>query len=69
MKSRLLGFGMVGSVIAALCCFTPILPVALGAAGLTGLLGVVYNDSVLLPILAGFLILTGYAYWRQKKQK
>ena len=69
MKSKLLGFGMVGSAIAALCCFTPILPVALGAAGLTGLLDVVYSDAVLLPILAGFLILTGYALWRQKKQK
>jgi len=32
-------------------------------------LGVVYSDAVLLPILAGFLILTGYAIWRQKQQK
>ena len=69
MKSKLLGFGVVGSVIAALCCFTPLLPVVLGALGLTGLLGVVYTDAVLLPILAGFLILTGYALWRQKQQK
>lgn len=30
---------------------------------------VVYNDAVLLPVLAGFLMLTGYALWRQKKQK
>ena len=69
MKSKLLGFGVVGSVIARLCCFTPLLPVVLGALGLTGLLGVVYTDAVLLPILAGFLILTGYALWRQKQQK
>ena len=69
VKSKLLGFGVVGSVIAALCCFTPLLPVVLGALGLTGLLGVVYTDAVLMPILAGFLILTGYALWRQKKQK
>ena len=69
MKSQLLGFGVVGSVIAALCCFTPLLPVVLGALGLTGLLGVVYTDAVLMPILAGFLILTGYALWRQKQQK
>ena len=69
VKSKLLGFGVVGSVIAGLCCFTPLLPVVLGALGLTGLLGVVYTDAVLLPILAGFLILTGYALWRQKQQK
>ena len=69
VKSKLLGFGVVGSVIAALCCFTPLLPVVLGALGLTGLLGVVYTDAVLMPILAGFLILTGYALWRQKQQK
>ena len=38
-------------------------------AGCCCLLGVVYSDAVLLPILAGFLILTGYAIWRQKTQK
>lgn len=69
MKSKLTVLGILGSVLAALCCFTPFLPVVLGALGLTGLLGVLYNDAVLLPALAGFLTLTGYALWRQKKQK
>ena len=64
-----LKFGTIGTVIAALCCFTPLLPVVLTALGLTGFLGVVYNDAVLLPILAAFLILTGFTLWRQKKQK
>ena len=41
----------------------------LGAFGLTGLLGIVYTDAVLLPTLIGFLMLTGYALWRQKKPK
>lgn len=68
MKSKLLSFGVAGTVLAALCCFTSILPVVLTALGLTGLLGVLYNDAVLLPMLAGFLILTGYAIWRRKKQ-
>tara|TARA_R110002110_G_scaffold194816_1_gene403911 strand:+ start:30313 stop:30654 length:342 start_codon:yes stop_codon:yes gene_type:complete len=69
MKNRLLALGVGGTILAILCCFTPLLPVLLTAVGLTGLLGVVYNDAVLLPILAGFLILTGYAVWRQKTQK
>ncbi len=69
MKNKLLALGLGGTVLAILCCFTPLLPIVLTALGLTGLLGVLYNDAVLLPILAGFLILTGYALWRQKKQK
>ncbi|MGB5862735.1 MAG: mercury resistance system transport protein MerF [Sulfitobacter sp.] len=69
MKNKLLALGVGGTILAILCCFTPLLPVVLTALGLTGLLGVVYNDAVLLPILAGFLILTGYAIWRQKTQK
>jgi hypothetical protein len=68
MKNKLLKLGVGGTVLAILCCFTPLLPVVLTALGLTSLLGVLYNDAVLLPILAGFLILTGYALWRQKKQ-
>ncbi len=69
MKNKLLALGVGGTILAILCCFTPLLPVVLTALGLTGLLGVVYSDAVLLPILAGFLILTGYAIWRQKTQK
>ncbi len=69
MKNKLLALGVSGTILAILCCFTPLLPVVLTALGLTGLLSVVYNDALLLPVLAGFLILTGYAIWRQKTQK
>jgi mercuric ion transport protein len=69
MKSKLLTLGLGGTLLAALCCFTPILPIVLTVLGLTGLLGVLYNDAVLLPVLAGFLILTGYTIWRQRKQR
>ena len=68
MKNKLLAFGIGGTVLAALCCFTPLLPIVLTAFGLTGLLGVIYNDAILLPILAGFLILTGYAIWQRRQQ-
>jgi mercuric ion transport protein len=69
MKNKLLALGLGGTLLAGLCCFTPLLPIVLTGLGLTGLLGVVYNDAILLPMLAGFLILTGFAVWRQKKQK
>lgn len=64
MKSKLLALGLGGAILAALCCFTPFLPFILTALGLSSLLAYVYTDAVLLPILAGFLILTGYALWR-----
>ncbi len=69
MRNKLLSFGLAGSVLTALCCFTPLLPTVLTALGLSSLLGVLYNDAVLLPMLAGFLILTGFAIWRQNKQE
>ena len=69
IKNKLLALGLGGTILAALCCYTPLLPILLTALGLTGLLGVVYSDAILLPMLAGFLILTGYAVWRQKKQR
>lgn len=36
---KLLGIGIVGTVIAALCCFTPVLVVLLGIVGLSAVLG------------------------------
>ena len=55
-----------GSVVAAICCFTPILVVLLGAVGLSAWLG--WIDYVLFPALAFFLALTAYAYNRLRKQ-
>ena len=56
--------GLVGTVIAALCCFTPVLVILLGAVGLSALTG--YLDYVLLPALAIFVVLTIYAVWRRQ---
>ncbi len=59
---NLLRTGIVGSVIVALCCVTPVLVIALGALGLAAIVG--WLDFVLFPLLAGFLGLTGYALYR-----
>ena len=69
MKHKLVKFGIGGTLLAILCCFTPLLPFVLTGLGLGGLIGALYNDAVLLPVLAGFLILTGYAIWRSRGQK
>jgi len=56
---------IIGTVLVALCCFTPILVILLGTLGLAALTG--YLDYVLLPALVFFIVLTGYAIWRKKR--
>jgi hypothetical protein len=61
-RPTLLRVGIVGSVVVALCCATPILVILFGAVGLGWLSG--YLDYVLLPALVLFLGLTMNAIWR-----
>ena len=56
---RLLETGLIGTAVAAVCCFTPALVVGLGAVGLSAWLG--WLDYVLIPALLFFAALTGYA--------
>ena len=60
-----LGIGIGGTIVAAVCCFTPLLVVLLGAVGLSAALG--WLDYVLLPALAFFIALTIYAVYRRYK--
>jgi mercuric ion transport protein len=60
---RLWATGFIGTIIAALCCFTPVLVILLGVLGLSAVIG--YFDYVLLPALAAFVGLTIYAGWRK----
>jgi mercuric ion transport protein len=57
--------GIVGSVIAAICCFTPVLVIGLGAVGLSAWLG--WLDYVLFPALAIFLGITAFGVWRRQR--
>jgi mercuric ion transport protein len=63
-QNNLLRTGVAGTVIAALCCFTPVLVILLGTIGLASLVG--YLDYVLFPALAFFFALTIYALWRRQ---
>lgn len=65
-NTKLLCTGACGTVIAALCCFTPLLVVLFGAVGLTAWLG--YADYVLMPALVFFVLLTGYALYRRRRK-
>ena len=54
-----------GTALVAVCCFTPVLVILLGAVGLSVLTS--YLDFVLLPALAVLLALTFVSYRRWKK--
>ena len=58
-NNRLFKVGIVGSIISALCCFTPVLVVLFSAVGLSSMLGLI--DYIVLPALAVFVLLTIYA--------
>ena len=64
-NNRLLKTGIIGSALVALCCFTPVLVVLLGVLGLSAAVG--WLDLVLLPALAVFLAITGYALWKRSR--
>tara|TARA_A100001391_G_C5082736_1_gene280311 strand:+ start:1553 stop:1855 length:303 start_codon:yes stop_codon:yes gene_type:complete len=61
---NLLSIGIIGTVVAALCCFTPVLVLLFGAVGLSALTG--YLDYVLIPALLIFIGLTFYAVFRKR---
>ena len=58
--------GLWGSIIAAICCFTPVLVIGLGAIGLAAFTP--YLDYVLFPLLGLFLILTFYGWLQRRKE-
>lgn len=60
----LLKTGIAGSVIAAVCCATPILVILLGALGLSAWAG--WLDYVLLPALVVFVAITIHALRRRR---
>ncbi|MBI5574941.1 MAG: mercury resistance system transport protein MerF [Deltaproteobacteria bacterium] len=56
---------LVGTALVAVCCFTPVLVILLGAVGLSALTS--YLDLVLFPALTVLLALTFVSYRRWKK--
>lgn len=64
--NKLLATGVIGTLIAALCCFTPTLLVLFGVVGLSAFTG--YLDFVLFPALGFFILLSLYALKRRARR-
>ena len=64
-EKTLLRVGIIGAIIAAICCFTPALVILMGVIGLSSVVGML--DIVLLPALAVFLTIAGYAFWKRPR--
>ena len=57
--------GVIGAVVAAVCCFTPVLVVLVTAVGWSAIVG--YLDYLLFPTLGLFLILAVVS-WVQRRR-
>lgn len=66
-ERHLLRTGVIGSAVTAICCFTPVLAVLLGAIGLSAWLA--WLDYVLLPALVLFLGITAWALILRRRRK
>ncbi len=62
--NKCLRAGVWGSIVAAICCATPLLAIALGAIGLATITP--YLDFVLLPALGLFLFLAFYGWLKSR---
>ena len=62
-----LALGVVGAALACLACLTPVVVVLLGAIGLGAWTGRL--DLVLLPLLAGFVVLAVYRYRLRRRAR
>ena len=59
--------GLISSVIAALCCFTPVVVIAFGFAGLSAFVG--WLDYGLFPILFASMGVVAYALYLRSGRK
>lgn len=58
---------LTGTIVVALCCFTPVLVILLAAVGLSFFTP--YLDYVLFPALASLIFITIYSYRKWKRLK
>ncbi len=67
-SNKLLGIGIGGAAVMAVCCFTPALVAFLAAVGLSSIVGA-WMDFILLPALVCFLGLVIFALVLRGKAK
>jgi len=66
-NKNLLRNGIVGTVIAALCCFTPVLVIMLGFVGLSAIIGGL--DYGIFPMMFASLGVVAYALYLRSGNK
>jgi len=64
-NTSLLKTGIIGTILTALCCFTPALVVILSAAGFSVVIG--YLDFILMPLLVIFVLICLIAFWKNQQ--
>jgi len=62
-EKTLLRRGLIGSVFAAICCFTPLLVVVVAGVGLSAIVG--WLDYALFPLLFASMGVVAHALWLQ----
>lgn len=62
---KLFGIGVAGSLLAAVCCATPLVAIVLGALGLSAWLG--WSDYIVMPALLVFVAITVYGWTRWRR--
>ncbi len=68
MRDRtLIATGVVGGLLAAICCATPLLAIAFGAVGFTAWLA--EADYILMPALIICLALVGFGLYRSRLRR
>jgi mercuric ion transport protein len=60
---KLMRRGLIGSTVAAICCFTPLLVVLVAGVGLSAIVG--WLDYGLFPLLFASLGVVAHALWLQ----
>ncbi len=55
--------GMIGAIVAAICCFTPLLVIVVAGVGLSAITG--WLDYALFPLLFASLGVMAHALWVQ----
>ncbi|MDA9009339.1 mercury resistance system transport protein MerF [Alphaproteobacteria bacterium] len=65
-SDKLLKTGIIGAVIAVICCLLPPLAILLGFVGFSAIAG--YLDFVLIPAIIVAVVMIGYGLWKKSKQ-
>ena len=62
--SQIFRVGIIGTIVTAVCCFTPVLPFILGAIGISRFVS--YLDMVLMPLLAIFAGIAIFGFLKRR---